>query len=116
MFVCKGNRLGFEVVRCTSRFGGHAAPSKHKAPLKQTGEDRRARLMMGPTQLTYTCIDTHTHTHTQMHIYTHKVTQAKTGGICPRKRSGGDKPSICFKKKKKRDEKEDKSLSVFFFF
>lgn len=68
-------------LRCSSLFGGHAASSKHRALLKQTGQDRRARLMMGSMRLTHTCIDTRT--------------PAKTGGICPRKRSGGDRRVIC---------------------
>lgn len=93
VWVCvKGTGSVLKWLRCSSLFGGHAAPSKHRAPLKQTGEDRRARLMMGSTQLSYTCMDTHTRT--QMQVYTHKLARAKTRGICPRKRSGVDKPSI----------------------
>lgn len=54
------NRSGFEVVAFLLR--GRAALSKHRALPEQTGEDSRARLMMGSTQLTYTCIDTNTGT------------------------------------------------------
>lgn len=67
----KGTGSVLKWLRCSSLFGGHAAPSKHRALLKQTGEDRRARLMMGSTQLTYTCIDTLAYTDARMNSQTH---------------------------------------------
>lgn len=65
VFICrcvsKESRLSFKWLRWSRFFGGHAAPSKHRALLKQTGEDRQARLMMGFIQLTYARTDTSIH-------------------------------------------------------
>lgn len=66
----KGTGLILKELHCSSYLGGRAA-SKHRAPLKQTGEDRRARLMMGPTQLTYTSTDTHVYADARLRSQTH---------------------------------------------